>query len=73
MILSNQYLSPERDSNLGLSRIPVFEDGKATALTTHPPQLDINTLKPTLKFSVGWETGKDTMPSVNVPISTLIH
>ena len=40
ILLSNQYLSPEHDSNLGLSRIAVFEDCKATALTTQPPWLD---------------------------------
>ena len=33
LILSNQYRSPELDSNLGPSRIAVFEDSKATALT----------------------------------------
>ena len=40
IISSNQNCSPEWDSNLGLSRIVVFEDCKATALTTQPPKLD---------------------------------
>ena len=31
---------PEQDSNLGPIRIAVFEDYKATALTTQPPGLD---------------------------------
>ena len=33
------------DSNLGLSRIAVFEDCKATALTTQPPGLDYKVSK----------------------------
>ena len=33
-------LCPKRDLNLGPSRIAVFEDFKATALTTQPPRLD---------------------------------
>ena len=39
IISSNQYCSPERYSNLGLSRIAVFIDCKTTALTTQPPRL----------------------------------
>ena len=34
------YHSSEQDSNLGSSSIAVFEDCKATALTTQPPRLD---------------------------------
>ena len=34
------YMCPERDSNLGPSRIAVFQDWKATALITQPPRLD---------------------------------
>ena len=41
IILSNQYRSPEWDLNLGLSRIAVFEDCKASPLTTQPPLLVI--------------------------------
>ena len=39
LISSDQFCSPERDSNRGLSRIGVFKDGKATALTTQPLRL----------------------------------
>ena len=39
LILSDRYLIPEWDLNLGPSRIAVFEDCYATALTT---QLDYN-------------------------------
>ena len=35
------YLAPKRDLHLGLSRIAVFEDCKATALTTQPPLLNV--------------------------------
>ena len=35
--MSNQYCGPEQNSNLGPSRIAVFEDCKANVLTTHPP------------------------------------
>ena len=34
------YMCPEQNSNLGPSRIAVFEDCKATALNTQPPRLD---------------------------------
>ena len=40
LILSNPYNSPERDSNLGLREIALFEDCEATALTTQPLRLD---------------------------------
>ena len=40
IISSDGYSSPEWDSNLDPSRIAVFEDCKATALTTQPPRLD---------------------------------
>ena len=33
-------LRPKQDLNLSLSRIAVFEDCKATGLTTQPPRLD---------------------------------
>ena len=39
---SDLYHSPERDLNLGPSRIAVFEDCKAIALTTQSPQLVLN-------------------------------
>ena len=35
IILSDWYCSPKRDLNLGLSRIAVFEDCNATALSNH--------------------------------------
>ena len=34
IIVKDGYHSPKRDSNLSRSRIAVFEDCKATALTT---------------------------------------
>ena len=41
IILSDWCCSSERDSNMGLSRIVVFKDCKATALTSQPPGLVI--------------------------------
>ena len=41
IILSDQHRCTKRDSNLGPSSIAVFEDCKATVLTTQPPQLDL--------------------------------
>ena len=35
IILNDWYCSPKRDLNLGLSRIAVFEDCNATALSNH--------------------------------------
>ena len=40
LVASGQYHSPAWYSSLGPSRIAVFEDCKATALTTQPPGLD---------------------------------
>ena len=40
LILGHRNRSPERDSNLGPSRIAVFEDCKAIALITQPPRMD---------------------------------
>ena len=55
LISSNQYHSPEGDSNLVLSRIAVFEDYKATALTAQPPQLDEkNYYYDKIKKSINW-------------------
>ena len=39
-LMATLYHSSEQDSNLGSSRIAVFGDCKATALTTQPPRLD---------------------------------
>ena len=51
IISSDQYSRPEPDSTLGPSRIAVFEDCKATALTTQPPRLNIFLrLKPGCNF-----------------------
>ena len=54
MVLSNAYLfsvCPEQDSNLGLCRIAVLEDCKATALTTPPPRLDNKSMNSLRIFS----------------------
>ena len=36
------YINPKRDLNLVPSRVAIFEDCKATTLTTQPPRLDAN-------------------------------
>ena len=41
IIYCHRYRSPKRDSNLGLNRIAIFEDCKASALTTQATQLVI--------------------------------
>ena len=41
IIFCHRYRSPKRDSNLGLNRIAIFEDCKASALTTQATQLVI--------------------------------
>ena len=40
IIYSDLYYSPEGDLNLGSSRFAVFDNCKATALTTQPPWQD---------------------------------
>ena len=43
-------MCPKWDLNLGLSRIAVFEDCKAIAPTTQPPQKDYFIIKSTFAF-----------------------
>ena len=45
----DRYCSPKQDSNLGPSRIAIFRDCKATALTTQPPWL-VFLLAPILSY-----------------------
>ena len=55
LILSDWYHSSEQDSNLGPSRIAVYEDRKTTDLTTQPPWLDLVTFSKPLKIFSGIE------------------
>ena len=50
-ILCSSSFLPEWDLNMGLSRIAVFQDCKATALTTQPPRLDSSLSITVLLFS----------------------